>query len=198
MKTATNPIDRAMMGAAGAPLSPEQKRDVARLARRAWDLAGQPGYADQAADVPAELRLSATEAFKLWRHDQARKGCGLASLRACTQKEFPALMAWFGHLCGWRNGERRWMAAQAGDGARRALAVLRREMAAAAGTIERPAEYVGAIARCKFKTADLETLSERQVWVLVFDIRRAGQARRKAAAKPTETKGGAACDDFPF
>jgi hypothetical protein len=87
--------ERAIRGAAGAPLTNEQKRDVCMLAAKVWTAIGKPGFADQAADLPRAFRLSESEALELWRQNQQRQACGGRHLTAARHDQFPQIMAQF-------------------------------------------------------------------------------------------------------
>jgi len=171
--------DMAARGAALGPLTRLQKTRVCVLARRAWLGLGRPGYADQAPNLPDWMRLTEQEAFTLWRQAEQRKAVGVSHLTAASNRDYPELMAHFARLAGQEAGARRWELRAVGDEHRMALAKLRQEMDRERDTIERPEEYVGRIAICKFKTNDFRALSPRQIWTLVFDLRRAAQRRRR-------------------
>jgi hypothetical protein len=176
---------RAIDSAAGAPLSDEQKRDICMLARRVWDKLGQPGFADQSATLPPETRLSAAEAFTLWRQAQQRAAVGHAHLTACTQRDFPTIFARLLRLGGTGGLADRWAARSVGDPVRQARHLLERELARAQDVIDRPPEYVASIAKARFGTTDLAALSARNLWNLIYDLRRAAQRRRaRSAGKP--------------
>ena len=171
-------FERAIAGAAWAPLSDDQKRDICKLARRVWDRLGQPGFADQPAAIPPETRLSVTEAFTLWRQAQQSEAVGHAHLTACTQRQFPLIFAHLVRLGGAGGLADRWAARSLGDPVRQARHLLEREFVRARDVIDRPAEYVASIAKSRFKTTDLAVLSARQLWSLLFDLRRNAQRRR--------------------
>jgi hypothetical protein len=160
-------IDRCIDGAALAPLSREQKRDLAILARRAFD------------------RVSKTSSFILhpssfdeWRHQQVIQVCERAGLREARNEDFLTLQGHFlGMLGQTAMAERRNVQAQL-EPRRWALSKLRTECEAAADVIDRPWDYASSIARGRFKTAQMEELGEKQLWMLVFDIRRNAQRRR--------------------
>jgi hypothetical protein len=173
-----NSVDRCVAGGSGAPLSNEQKRAIVMLAREAWRKNGRPGFDDQPAGLSADLALSASEAFEIWRQDEQRQAAGTSHLTCARNDQYAAFMGHFARLAGRRAGEKYWTGRVVGDAHRQAVARLRREMAKAEDAIERPAEYLSAIARCKYRTMDIESLSPRQITVLTFDIRRAAQKRR--------------------
>lgn len=175
---------RAVAGGAGAPLDNLQKRRVCMLAREAWERVGRPGFADQAADTPAEIRLSEREAFDLWRHDQQRAAAGTEHLTCAQNRAYPHMMAHFARLAGREQDADYWAGRTVGDDQRQALAKLRSEQAAARDVIDNPAGYVAAICHSKYKTHDVQTLSPKQVWTLVFDLRRGAQKRRARAGLP--------------
>jgi hypothetical protein len=175
-------IGRAMASAAMAPLTREQRVDLAILARNAYGMAEGP-------DAPSR-------GFEAWRHRQTMMVAECAGLRECRQEDYCALRAHFlGVLAAGarRRGiepvaasaERlagRWRDRGDTEAIRVARAALNREFARTAGALGRPAEYAAEIARCKFKTTALGDLSARQVWALVFDVRRAAARKAKGGA----------------
>ena len=169
----------AINGAASAPLSKEQKRNLCILAERAWNAHGCPLWEPR--QDPA-IRLCRTSAMELWRHMEQERLTGRKHLTQCGQADYFLLKAHFARLAG---ADREADAAEAripGDDARRAMAVLRAELAAARSQIADPRRYVETIARCKYKEA-IEDLTAKQVWTVIFDLRRAVWARKKTAAK---------------
>jgi hypothetical protein len=50
-----------------------------------------------------------------------------------------------------------------------------------ADVIEHAEGYVFAIARARYKVGSMDELGEKQLWVLLFDLRRNAQRRRKKA-----------------
>jgi len=169
---------RAMAGAVGGPLSREQKKRACMLARKAWDKAGRPGYDNQAEGLPREMRLTQREALDVWRQDEQRKATGCLHLTCAENRMYPRIMAHFARLAGIAVDARYWEGRTIGDASRIALAKLRSEIGKARDVIDAPESYVATIARSKYKTADWQGLSEKQLWTLVFDIRRGVQKRR--------------------
>ena len=157
-------IDRAMSGAAGAPLSNTQKRRICQAARLAFGAQHARGLAGGD--------------FDAWRHEEQFKACHHEHLTTATNAHYPALMARFLWLAGRPEAARRMQEQAALDPRRIAEAKFEQALAEAEREIDRPREYAVAIARCKFKTMDLDDLTPRQLWVLVFDLRRAAQKRR--------------------
>jgi len=152
---------RAAAGAALSGLTSEQRMELARLARRAWD----------------KLENQGTP-FDDWRHRQCLQAVERGGVRECRQEDYLPLKAHFLRLLGIEGEARRLEKRAAHEPHRVAMAKLRLEMAAVMDVIGQPAQYVASIARCKYKTTNLDELSERQLWTLVFDIRRAAQKRR--------------------
>ena len=169
-------LDRAVSGAAGAPLSAQQRQRLCALASRAWKQRCAQGLA--AAPVAGVVDPGLFERF---RHEENFKSCHKEHLRACTQADWPALKAHYLRLLGDREQARRLELRQATQGAAMALAKLRAEAERAGDVIARPFDYVGAIARARFKLP-LEQLGAKQIWTLVFDLRRNAQRRRKGLA----------------
>lgn len=178
-------IDRAMRGSSQAPLSKEQRRLLmARLIVPAWNV--------------MRVRGLAGDDLENWRREEQFKACHQDYLRSATQADYPKLAAHFMRLLGRIDDARRWDLKAAGGNMAVARHKLREAIAEAAPTLGDAGAYAAMIARCKFKTADFDALTSRQIWVLVFDIRRAAQKRRhagKAARSPstratTRTGGG--------
>jgi hypothetical protein len=159
-------IDRCIDGAALAPLSREQKRDLAILARRAFNKLYDIGQ------IGAEME------FDAWRHQQVVQVCERTGLREARNEDYLTLQGHFLGLLGQTAlAERRNTQAQM-EPRRWALAKLRSECEAAADVIDRAWEYAASISRGRFKTANIDELGEKQLWMLVFDIRRNAQRRR--------------------
>lgn len=156
-------IDRAVRGSELAPLKNEQKATICILAREAYDKIGHFSGDD----------------YDTWRHDQQHTACGRSSLCAATQKDYRAIRGHFLALLGRKKAAfKDFVAAETGD-AGFVLAKLRHECRNAQDVIEAPMEYVTTIARSRFKSTDLSSLSAKQLWSLVFDIRRNAQRRRR-------------------
>lgn len=160
--------ERAIRGAAAAPLSADQVRSLVLLARRTFDALIERGEISKDAD------------FDDWRHRECLMAVERPGLRACGNEDFMPLKAHFLRSLGAREAADRaqWVAAT--EPRRWAGLKLRRECEAARHVIGDPDAYIAAICRSKFKCAPAEC-SEKQLWTLVFDIRRAAQHRRRPA-----------------
>lgn len=172
-------VAKAAEGASGAPLSRKQKRWLCDWARQAWVKAGRPLFADQAADVPACLRLTQTQAFEAWRHEEQLKACGKRHLTACTQRDYLALRAHWKLLLGEPRTAARDAIESAVDERQVALHKLHKEAALALDAVEKPMDYVGAIAWRRYK-ARVEDLNAKQIWSLIITLRSRACKRRAA------------------
>ena len=140
-------VQQCQAGAAGGALSNEQKKRVVLLARAAWAKLGKPGFADQAADVPAEIRLKEAEAFDLWRHTEQRKAAGTAHLTCAENRSYPSYMSHFARLAGQDQNAAHWVDRQIGDPQRQAQSVLERELKAAETRTPTPPRSAAASSR---------------------------------------------------
>jgi hypothetical protein len=166
------PQQRAIRGAALSPLTPEQRQDLARIARRLFDI--QDKFALLAPDVTD---------FDEWRHRLCRQVVERDGLRQCRQEDFLPLRAHLLRELGAHRAADREETRSLTDDRRRALAVFHRECKQATDVIENPEGYAASIARSKYKTTRIDAeLSANQIWTLVFDIRRAAQHRRNKRA----------------
>ena len=171
----------AINGAASAPLSREQKKRLCILAERAWTAKGCPLWYPQ---QDPEIRLCRTSALELWRHMEQEHLTGRKHLTQCGQADYELLRAHFARLAGNHREAEMAEARMHGDDARRARAFLRSELAAARTQIADPRRYAETIAKSKYKCG-IDTLTAKQVWTIIFDLRRAVWARKKASMNQT-------------
>lgn len=158
-------IDQAMRGADLAPLTTMQRRLLmARLVVPAWKAMRAKGLAG--------------ESLEDWRREEQFKACHKEHLRACTQEDYPRLRAHFLRLLGRVEESRQWERRSLGGNLDVARVKLRQALAEAGPVLGDARAYAAAICRSKFKTTDMDALTSRQVWVLVFDLRRACQKKR--------------------
>lgn len=166
---------RAVTGSAKAGLDKVQRQKLAVMAADAWVAQGRPGF------IPGgDVKRMA--AFDSWRHQVAIGVVGRESFRVMTQGDYAPLMAEFARRAGKEVASEYWAKRGATEPARQAAYILRREMNRVRDVIADPDRYTATIALAKFKTADLGELSERQLWTLVFDLRRGAQRKRKELA----------------
>ena len=173
---AVNPLDRAVHGASTAELSVLQKRELCILARRAFVARQQAGLA------PQTEKGQAHAVSERWRYEENFKACHKEHLRACTQADWPLLKAHYLRLLGHVVPARALETRAATNDVRVALFKLRAEFAAARDVIGNPEAYVGHIAITRWQRP-LSELTARQLWVLVFDLRRNAASRRKKIAR---------------
>jgi hypothetical protein len=173
-----NAIDQAIEGASTAALTHRQKGIVCAAARSAWERAGRPFFEPQAAAEGCPLALTETEALALWRQEQQQEACGRRHLTAATQADYPLLRAHFDRLNGRVERAEGWAGRAALDPVRQARAKLERTLEEVAPTIDRPRDYALAIAARQYRAADLESLTAKQLWSLVYTLRNRAAARR--------------------
>jgi len=151
-------------GAGTAGLSHEQKARLCILAKKAFT-----HVHGREPDNTAELDA--------WRHEEQHQAVGHQSLTTCTQAHYLPLVGHYAHLAGEDgvayNAHRK---AQTSP-ERVALHKLEMECRARGLTLSYPI----AIAKNKFKTGALEELNARQLWNLVFDVRRSKHRPVEAA-----------------
>lgn len=163
-------LTRCVDGAALAPLSREQKKELILLAQRAFHRLYDAGT------------LAESTEFDAWRHQQVLQVCERGGLREARNEDFLVIQAHFLAMLGQTSiADRRRVQSQL-EPRRWALAKLKQECEAAADVIDRAWDYAASIARCRFKTAQIQELGEKQIWMLVFDIRRNAQHRRNKRA----------------
>lgn len=149
--------------AVSAPLTPKQKRYLARLARRAWQA--------------AEREVGSETDF---RHAEVARACGKLGLRCCTQDDFQRVRAHFLWLLGEDAAAFRAHLRAETEPRRQAEAVLRRECARAGLSLGYPAAICVRQYRCALADA-----SPRQLWTLIYTVRNRARARAyHATARP--------------
>lgn len=183
-----NALDRAVDGAENAPLTREQKRDICRLARRAWEKQGRPFYEPSGIAAGDPLALSAAEACELWRHETTLASVGLKHLTACGQRHFAPIMGLFSGLAGLEKEAGRWRERAAFSSVRAARIKFERTLLDCARWLEQPRAYAAAIARRQYG-ADLEDLSARQLWSLVYTLRNRSRKRARRPVAGSEERG---------
>jgi hypothetical protein len=135
-----------------------------------------------------KARGLAGDDFEAWRREEQFKACHKESLRSATQADWNLLTSHFLRLSG-RHEMAQVAALRATTEARRgAVWHLKQEMERCKDVIENPVDYLRAISRAKFKTVSSSDLSDKQLWVLVFDLRRAAQKKRAKRASPQITQ----------
>jgi hypothetical protein len=177
-------VERAESGSLAAGLSRVQKRTLCKLAREAWRALGRPLY------DPADTRpfaLSRSLACETWRQEEQRKAVGIAHLTQCDQRHYAALAAHFSALAGRQRAAERYRARGAGEALRHAIHALNATLRDTRAALGNPVAYARHLCRAKFGTDTVRGLDARQVWQLVFTLKRA--AARKAAKAELKSSG---------
>ena len=171
-----NAIDRAVRAQGGAVVKPHQVKAMVLAARRAYNVQSDAGLVDDGVD------------FDSWRRATLHDVVGAAapdSFRAVTQRDYAAVVEYFGRLAGDRaptggNSKR----TTASDEERRALCSLGMEEAAQAdafGGREGARRYADALFARIHKT-DRYAATAKQIWAVIFTLRnRAAKIRSKTA-----------------
>ena len=142
------------------PLSNTQKAKLAILARKAARA--------------MHLTFVNDTQYQMWRHEQQTKACGKHSLTLCSQDDFNPLVAHFLDLAG-----------ESGEAMNRLLkhGVEEKEVAfhkltEACDQAGLPMAYAATVSRNKFKVG-LNDCTAKQLWQLVFTIKRRSGAKKK-------------------
>jgi len=165
--------DKAVRAQGGGLVSPLQVKAMITTARMAFAVQKKAGMVDEGVD------------FDAWRktnlHDVVGPE-GSGSFRAVTQRDYAAVIGYFGDLAGGEASPTGRV--KADDERRRALWALDRaenDNAAAFGGVEGARKYADSLLWEIHKT-DRQTASARQVWAVIFTIRKRAAARRAKTA----------------
>ena len=175
---------RAMNGAALAPLNNRQKARICILARQAYER-----QRSEVSDQMSENRPPLAEKlFCCWRRQQQNAAVGKSHLTDCRNADYLTLKAHFLDLAGetvaaFRNHLR------AGTEPRAwALARLRKECQAAADVLPGAWDYAAGFLRNK-RGLSIDDCSERDLWHAIFLVRRrAAQLRRNPESRTLNTE----------
>ena len=169
-------IDKAVRAQGGAVVKPHQVKAMILAARRAYSEQAKAGLVDDGVD------------FDAWRRATLHDVVGAAapdSFRAVTQRDYAAVVEYFGRLAGDRaptggNSKR----TTASDEVRRAqwsLGLVEGEVADAFGGREGARRYADALFARIHKT-DRYAATAKQIWAVIFTLRnRAAKIRSKTA-----------------
>ena len=168
-------IDKAVRAQGGAVVKPHQVKAMILAARRAYSEQAKAGLVDDGVD------------FDAWRRATLHDVVGAAapdSFRAVTQRDYAAVMDYFGRLAGDRPAGNDSKRTTASDAERRALWALNIEEGEVAGTLggrEGARRYADALFQRIHKT-DRHAATARQTWAVIFTLRnRAARIRSKTA-----------------
>jgi hypothetical protein len=146
----------AISGHGNAPLTKTQRQTLAMLARQAYDLLSGHGVIDTG--------------FDAWRHAECIKACNFRITEAAN-RHYLAISAHFYNLMG-KSGVafKKVLKAQT-ESHQWAMTKLKQECQEAGVSLS----YPRAIAINKYKTGDLDSLTDKQLWHLTFNVRRRAQ-----------------------
>ena len=167
-------IDKAVRAQGGAVVKPHQVKAMILAARRAYSEQAKAGLVDDGVD------------FDAWRRATLHDVVGAAapdSFRAVTQRDYAAVMDYFGRLAGDKRAEAR-RSDTIADEERRALWALNLVEGEVAGTLggrEGARRYADALFRKIHKT-DRYGATARQVWAVIFTLRNRATKRRAKTA----------------
>ena len=168
-------IDKAVRAQGGAVVKPHQVKAMILAARRAYKMQAKAGLVDDGVD------------FDSWRRATLHDVVGAAapdSFRAVTQRDYAAVMDYFGRLAGDRPAGNDSKRTTASDAERRALWALNLEEGEVAGTLggrEGARRYADALFARIHKT-DRYAATAKQTWAVIFTLRnRAAKIRSKTA-----------------
>ena len=179
-----NAVDRAVRAQGGAVVKPHQVKAMVLAARRAYKVQSDAGLVDDGVD------------FDAWRRATLHDVVGAAapdSFRAVTQRDYAAVMDYFGELAGDRPGKPGHQdSARRIDEGRRAqwsLGLVEGEVADAFGGREGARRYADALFARIHKT-DRYAATAKQTWAVIFTLRnRAAKIRSKTALEARGTAG---------
>ena len=164
-----NAIDKAVRAQGGAVVKPHQVKAMILAARRAYMEQSKAGLVDDGVG------------FDAWRRATLHDVTGPAapdSFRAVTQRDYAAVIGYFGELAGGRRAQR--PATPSDDEQARALWTLNLVEGEVAGTLggrEGARRYADALFRKIHKT-ERHAATARQVWAVIFTMRKRAKARR--------------------
>ena len=162
-------IDKAVRAQGGAVVKPHQVKAMILAARRAYSEQSKAGLVDDGVG------------FDAWRRATLHDVVGPSapdSFRAVTQRDYAAVLAYFGELAGDRRAQR--PATPSDDEQARALWTLNLVEGEVAGTLggrEGARRYTDALFRKIHKT-ERYAATARQVWAVIFTLRKRAKAHR--------------------
>ena len=178
----TSVLDKALRAQGGSVVKPHQVKAMILAARRAYDVQAKSGLVDDGVG------------FDAWRRATLHDVVGAAapsSFRTVTQRDYVAVMRYFGELAGCGGGtEATPSRDKAADERRRALWTLNLvegEVSEEFGGREGAARYADALFG-KIHRTDRYAATARQVWAVIFTLR-SRAAKKKLKAKSLELRG---------
>jgi len=170
-------IDKAVRAQGGGVVKPNQVKAMILAARRAFKVQSELGLVDDGVGFDAWRRATL--------HD-VTGGDAPESFRTVTQRDYAAVMDYFGELAGDRRAEaRRSDTARRADDRERALWALNLEEGEVAGAFGGRGEarkYADALL-WKIHKTERSLATPRQIWAVIFTLRNRAKARRSDGAK---------------
>ena len=168
-------IDKAVRAQGGGVVKPHQVKAMILAARRAYKAQSELGLVDDGVD------------FDAWRkatlHD-VTGGDAPESFRTVTQRDYAAVMEYFGKLAGDRRAEaRRSDTARRADDRERALWALNLEEGEVAGAFGGRGEarkYADALF-WKIHRTERSLATPRQIWAVIFTLRKRARSKLKGS-----------------
>jgi len=162
--------EKAIHGAALAPLTNEQKKRLILLARRAF------AKQSEISNLKSEI------SFDAWRHAQQVQAVERSSLCSCTNEDYLFLKAHYLRLLGEEEKAEVLQVKAVCEPRLWALSRLHKECEAAADVIPGALKYAeGFLRNCR--KINLDQASEKQLWHAIYVVRRrASQLRRSGTA----------------
>ena len=177
-------IDKAVRAQGGAVVKPHQVKAMILAARRAYSEQAKAGLVDDGVG------------FDAWRRATLHDVTGPASpdsFRAVTQRDYAAVLAYFGELAGDRPGRARpsgQSELRADDEQARALwslNLVEGEVAGMLGGRDGARRYADALF-LKIHKTNRYAATARQVWAVIFTLRNRAQKRAQRPATPERSK----------
>ena len=165
-----NPIiQRNVDAPALMPLSSDQRQQLARLARRAYEHMFARDF-DPDAIPPA---------FDPWRRNQCLLCVERPGLRFCRNEDYLPLRAHFLNMLGQHQAAEYALSRAVTDPRRQAQAAFDRECRQVADVLPGARQYAAGFCRNK-RGVNLDDADEKTIWHAVFVIRRRAQQLRRA------------------
>ncbi|MCR5752795.1 MAG: hypothetical protein K6G91_12640 [Kiritimatiellae bacterium] len=171
-----NAIDKAVRAQGGAVVKPHQVQAMVIAAHRAFKAQKALGLVEDG------------ESFDAWRKATIHDVVGAAapsSFKAVTQRDYAAVIAYFSELAGGERAEAR--RTKSADEERRALWALNLaegEVEDSFGGREGARRYADALL-AKIHRTDRCRASARQIWAVIFTMRKRAKARRTETRSKT-------------
>lgn len=164
--------EKAIQGAAMAPLSKDQKKSLVLLARRAFNVSQKSTFDNHQSAI----------SFDSWRHSQQLQAVERSSLCTCTNEDFLFLKAHYLRILGEEEKAGAVRVKASVEPRIWALARLQQECEAVKEYFPGAYNYASGFLR-NARKIDIDHASEKQIWHAIYIVRRrSAQLRRSASA----------------